>query len=269
MSTSVEATSEVLRHRAEAALAKGDLKKAERYLLKTLDQWSGDHEALALMAEVRLCQSQTVEAFSLYMRAVNAWPTVHAYKERFLELAGRGLSVAHSEELETAVVACLKTPDLGSAMENWASLLMANPEFHAAFGLANRRAFDKVSQPFFFNTCDLKPLVRPLLLEGMKSNVVCHPVFEDFVTQLRRHLLDAFTARGGRFGAEECITIASTLSHYALFTDFILEETDRETARIDQLQCWMETEPETAENAAALAIFACYRPLHTLANSKV
>src|SRR5262245_25309275 len=117
MSTTVEATSEVLRHRAESALAQGDFKKAERYLLQALDQWSGDHKALAHMAEIHLSRGQTAEAFSLYMRAVNACPSVHLYKERFLELAGRGLSVVHSEDLETAVVACLKTPDLAGAVE--------------------------------------------------------------------------------------------------------------------------------------------------------
>jgi len=82
-----------------------------------------------------MAQGDFEKAFALYVRAVNAAPDIHLYKERFLELAGRGLDVVHSDELETAVVACLKTPDLAGAVENWASLLMANPSFQAAYRL--------------------------------------------------------------------------------------------------------------------------------------
>ena len=146
-------------------------------------------EILRDRAEVSMAEGHIETAFALYMRAVNAAPDIHLYKERFLELAGRGLDVAHSDELETAVVACLKTPDLAGAVENWASLLMANPGFQAAYGLGGRRAFDPARKPTAVTT--IEPLLRPLFLQGMKSNVVCDPVFEEFVAEIRRHLLDA------------------------------------------------------------------------------
>jgi SAM-dependent methyltransferase len=195
------------------------------------------------------------------MRAVNAAPHIHLYKERFLELAGRGLDIAHSDELEAAVAACLKTPDLAGAVENWASLLMANPDFQAAYGLAGRRAFDPARTPAVVTT--IEPLLRPLFLQGMKSNVVCNPVFEDFVADVRRHLLDAFWKNGGL--PEGYVTLASALSHYALFTDFILEETEPETNRIDELRRAIEI--GTTRNAAAITMLACYRPLCSLTNA--
>ena len=227
MSATVQDTPEILRHRAEVSMAQGDIEKA----------------------------------FALYMRAVNAAPDIHLYKERFLELAGRGLDVVHSDELETAVVACLKTPDLAGAVENWASLLMANPGFQAAYGLGGRRAFDPARKPTAVTT--IEPLLRPLFLQGMKSNVVCDPVFEDFVAEIRRHLLDVFSKNGGF--SDGYVTLASALSHYALFTDFILEETERERNRIDELRGQIET--GMARGAAAIVLFACYRPLCSLANA--
>lgn len=227
MLATVQDTPEILRHRAEVSMAEGDIDTA----------------------------------FALYMRAVNAAPHIHLYKERFLELAGRGLDIAHSDELEAAVAACLKTPDLAGAVENWASLLMANPDFQAVYGLGGRRAFDPARTPAAVTT--IEPLLRPLFLQGMKSNVVCNPVFEEFVAEVRRHLLDAFSKNGGL--SDGYVTLASALSHYALFTDFILEETERETNRIDELRRAIET--GTTRSAATIAMLACYRPLCSLTNA--
>src|SRR6185436_4435263 len=123
MSTSVLATSQVLRERAKHSLAEGDVGKAERFLAEALGIAPDDHEALALMAELRLRSGRLTDAFYLYVRAVNAAPEVQLYKERFLHLAARGVDVIHGDALESAVVACLKTPALAGEIENWSSLL--------------------------------------------------------------------------------------------------------------------------------------------------
>ena len=262
MSATTQAMSETLRLRAEASIAQGNLDTAERCLVELLGGDPRDHKALALMAELRLRNNSIIDAFAFYVRAVNAAPETHLYKERFLELAGRGLDVAHSEELEGAVVACLKTPDLAGAVENWAGLLMANPAFQAAYGLAHRRPFDAANKQA--EVSDVELLLRPLFLEGLKSNVVCDAVFEDFVVAVRRHLLDALSQQGD-FPREEYVALASALSHYALFTDFILEEAAGEQERIGKLCKQIETGSQ--QNAAAIAMLACYRPLHELVNA--
>jgi SAM-dependent methyltransferase len=255
MSTSISVTSEVLRQRAKHSLAQGDVEKAERFLAEALEAAPDDHEVLVLMAELRLGSGRLTDAFYLYVRAVNAAPEVHLYKERFLELAARGVDIIHSDALESAVAACLKTPELAGAVENWAALLMANPQFRSAVGLANR---DPLS-------LDVELLLRPLFLEGLKSNVVCDPSFEALITQIRFQLLNHFSMEG-RFPREEYFRLASALSHYAFFTDFILEETERERDLIDELQ--RKTEREGPENADAIALLACYRPLYALANAR-
>jgi SAM-dependent methyltransferase len=50
-----------------------------------------------------------------------------------------------------------------------------------------------------------------------------------------------------------------------LFTDFILEETEGEQNRIDELRGQIET--GLVRSAAAIVLFACYRPLCSLANA--
>jgi SAM-dependent methyltransferase len=219
-------------------------------------------EGLCDRAEMSLSRGDVGVAFALYMQAVNAAPEVHLYKERFLELARRGIEIVHSEALETAVAACLKTPDLAGEVENWASLQMANPGFQAAYGLDVRKPFDASSgaPPI----TDIGPLLRPLFLEGLRSNAVCDPVFEEFIVRVRRHVLDELRKNGG-LPREGYIDLASALSHYAFLTDFILEEADHEQAQIGELQRRVETEPP--RDAAAIAMLACYRPLHALANA--
>src|SRR5262245_11600605 len=142
MSGSFQDTPEALRHRAEAALANGDIENAERHLVLALCKSPDDDRTLALLAELRLRRGELADAFALWIRAVNAAPEIHHYKERFLELARRGIDVVHSAPLEMAVAACLRTPELAADVENWAALLMANPAFEAAYGLRKRQAFD-------------------------------------------------------------------------------------------------------------------------------
>lgn len=261
MPTTVHDTPETLRAHAEVSMAQGDFEKAERYLAEALARAPDNDRTLALLGEVALRRGRLTDAFALYVRAVNTAPDIHLYKERFLELAGRGLDVVHSDQLETAIVACLRTPDLAGAVENWASLLMANPSFQAAYGLRGRQPFDPVRRPTHIVT--IEPLLRPLFLQGMKSNVVCDPVFEELVADIRRHLLDVFFESGEI--SDRYVTLASALSHYALFTDFILDETQSEQDRIGELREAIET--RTTWNAAAIVLFACYRPLCSLANA--
>src|SRR5262249_61096982 len=112
------------------------------------------------------------------MRAVNAAPDVHAYKERFLELASLGFPMRYSDDLASALVACLKTPDLASQLENWLGLMASEPTFRTTYALANRRNFDPANAAFFASITDFRPLLAPLFLEGLKSHLVSSPVFE-------------------------------------------------------------------------------------------
>jgi SAM-dependent methyltransferase len=269
MPDTLQSGSDILRREAQGALEQGDTETAERRLAEALKRNAKDHRALALMAEVRLQQKNLNEAFSLYRDAVNAAPQVHWYKKRFLNLAGLGVAVNYSESLANALVACLKTPDLASLLENWSRLLLAEPRFHAAYGLTNRQDFDPSNRAFFAGLTDFRPLFTPLFLEGIKSNVVCSPVFEEFITHIRRHLLFDLEPEGGRVTPEQFLALATALSHYAFLTDFILDSTEDEKRRTDELRRRVETENHVTNDPAAVAVLACYQPLHTLKNAEL
>lgn len=224
------------------------------------------HHALALLAETQLHNNHPSEAFALYMQAVNACPSVRSYKERFLDLARSGIGISHSKELEDAFAACLKTPELASELENWSALLLSNPDFHATYALADRAPFDPDNQAHFRGLTDLTLLMRPLFLEGVKNHVVCDPVFEDFMTHIRRHLLDRLS-EGGDSWHRELVALAVSVAHYASLTDFVLNLSDDERARIGELQRRIETDSVSVNNEASVAVFACYRPLQALRNS--
>ena len=171
------------------------------------------------------------------------------------------------DELAGALVACLRTPDLASQLENWFGLMVSEPRFHAAYGLANRRAFDPANQASFASIKDFRPLLAPLFLWGIKTHLVCRPVFEEFLTEVRRRLLENLDAPKPGMSPEEWTTLASAIAHYALYSDFILPVSVEEQTTIDALKKSVETS-EGTRNAGALAALACYLPLHTLANAE-
>src|SRR6266566_3586857 len=255
-SDTTQAISQKLRRQAQRAFKQDDLAKADHYLAKALKRSAKDHVALALSAEVRLRRNELSEAFVFYTLAVNAAPHVRLYKERFLEFASLGLPVAYSDSLANAFAACLKTPDLASRLENWASLLLVEPRFHAAYGLVSWQAFHPSNKIFFAGLTDFRPLLTPLFLEGIKSNVVCDPVFEEFIIHVRRHLLDDLETHA-RLTAQDYFVLASALSHYAFLTDFILDITPDEQKRIAALRHRIETQNDAAGEDAAIAILAC------------
>jgi len=259
--------SEKLHRQARQALAAGDLAEAEHVLARALKRHPDDHMALALSGELHLRRNRAYEGFRSYLKAVNAAPQMHAYKERFLELASLGFPMRYNDELASALVACLKTPDLASQLENWFGLMASEPKFHAAYGLTNRRSFDPANAAFFASITDFRPLFAPLFLEGLKSNLVCNPVFEEFITSIRRHLLDELDAPARRLRDEEIVTLASAVAHYALYSEFIMEVSEDERTKTHALRKRVET-PKGAADSSALAVLACYMPLHTLENAR-
>src|SRR5262249_49679696 len=85
----------------------------------------------------------------------------------------------------------------------------------------------------------------------------------EFITAIRRHVLDDWAAQGNRFTPQERVLLAAHLAHYAFHGNYILDETPDETRQIEALIRRIETETNAA-GAAAIAILACYRPWDVL-----
>lgn len=259
--------SEKLRRLAEDAIKHGRRDEAQHYLAQALARDERDHAALAMMAELRLAEEDVLQAIFCYAHAIDACPTSRPYKERFLDLASGALAANYSDVFANALIACFRTPalDCTQAGRFWVSLLVAEPRFHTAFGLKGRRSFDPSNRAFFEGLSAFQALFTPLFLEGLPRIVAYDPVFEEFVTHIRRHLLaDLGTAR--TFSADELTTLACALSHYAFATEFVLATSEDESARVEALRRRIE-EGELASDAASIALLACYRPLHGLADA--
>src|SRR5215471_3087477 len=253
---------------ARRALEAGDIAGAERSLAEILEENPADHVTLSLMAEFRLLAGDPEQAFKLYTRAVNAAPQVLEYKKRFISLAGLGLQLEYSEALANALIACLKTPGLSTLLESWTGLMLREPRFHSAYGLINRKSYDPSNRAAFANLTEFGPLFTPLFIEGIKANVVGDPVFEEFLTHIRRHLLDDFGDGHARFSPREFAILASALSQYAFLTDYILDADESERERIARLIQNVEASPPSLADGAKIALIACYQPLYGLKNAR-
>jgi len=253
-----------------SALLRHAFEEADHCLAVALKRDKQDHVCYALAAELRIAQNRAPEAILCYARAVNIAPRIRIYKERFLDLAGASIATSYSKPLANALIACFKTReiDCSKIVRFWRSLMEAEPRFHAAYGLAGRQSFGPANGAFFEGLTDFRPLCMPLFLEGIKRLLVYDPVFEEFVTHVRRHLLKELDSARRKFAADDYVALASALSHYSFLSDFVLGVTEEERHTTQELRHRIETEVKTANDAAHVAVLACYQPLYELANAK-
>jgi SAM-dependent methyltransferase len=252
-----------LRNAAQGLLDKQKYAEAESYLLEVLRRNVNDPAALALMAEVCAAKGLIREGLTCIMAAVNADPAELRYKERLTELADGIAATVYDEMAERAIIECLKsgeTLDCTRLQRFWLSHLFLAPAFHAAFGLLDRKVFDPANKAWFESLRDFSPLLTPFFLLGLRHIDVADARLEDFITHIRKHLLEK-----KKFTPEEYLTLASAISHYCFHTGYILDCTEEEQKATDALRIRIEGSSETGP--ASIALFACYAPLYTLNNA--
>lgn len=251
---------------ARRRLDRKEYKEAEHYILQILRKDINDHVGLAMLAELNVALGKYGEAAAYCMMAIKANPSILAYKEKLIELAGTHPVAMYEELTEYAVLECLKaaeTLDCTAMQTLWYSHLLHSPEFHAAYGLVGRKLFDPANKDFFEKIANFKPLFSPYFLLGIKNIVVENALFEEFITHLRWHLLSDL-GENKKFTPDESIVLASALSHYSFYTDYILDCTEEEQKKIDALRTDIETGRGEARD---VALFACYEPLYALKNA--
>ena len=202
-------------------------------------------------------------------RAVLAHPDDVRPKEAFIQVAGGTAVIAFDETIDQAVVECLKaaeTLDCAKMLVLWTTHLFSTPAFHAAYGLRDKENFAAANKGAFEQLSDLRPLVSPCFLLGIRSIVSDQPRFEEFITHVRRRLL-LDDGVGTRLTREETVTLAAALAHYAFNTEYILDCTEEERRKVDAIRGAIERGTPSASDAAAVAIVASYTPLHELRNA--
>lgn len=112
---------------------------------------------------------------------------------------------------------------------------------------------------------DLSALNSLFFLEGLRNLQIPRLGFEMFLTALRARLLTLL----GSGGVDETarIAIAGALAVYSFGSDFILDTTPAEEEAVEKLRRDIETAKDLTAQTESLAVYACYAPLHALANA--
>lgn len=245
-----------------------DYDAAREALDNALEANPSNPAALALMGEIYFEHGDLRQAIGHYVLAIQSNPGVLAYKERFVELAGLTPFYKHNDAMQEALEECLKTPGLDCARAQilWYTLLSNQPAFKKLYKFSNfgsRVSFNLKS----FDKADYRPMLEPFFTDGLKKIAVYHPVFEEFLTHLRKRLLESLTAEKPHFAREDVASLAGPLAHYAFYTEFIFDTTEEEDRAVADLRKRLENDEEAMKDVAVVAVYACYAPLHALSSS--
>lgn len=251
---------------ARAALKAGDLAAAERHLGEAFELDEHDSVAMTIMADVLDARGDEMQATGYAVLAVNTDNANMEAKRKFLRLAADMSFTRHNPKVESAILACLETPGLefGGANVLWGNALVINPDFGKIMVQVLKKRLLPVRANPFNEIADLSPLLTPFFLLGLREIVICFLPFEKFVTKLREFLLEQAEAPKKKFSAQDLRALTGAMGRYAFHTDYILDVSEKEQAKIAALK---EKVEGGAPDADSVALLACYAPLCALKNA--
>lgn len=239
----------------------GRTKEAVKALETSLEINPQEHGSLSLLAEIHFAQNDIAKAIGFYVLAIGADPSVRGYKNNFLLLGGRTPFVQYNPQTAAALVACLQTPDIecGGAQIMWLSLFERSPGVDKLYKSRMGGVAPVFDPSGFTPDVDLAALDTPLFIEGLSRIAIHYPVFDQFLTHLRRHLLL-------NVGVDKASTLhtrlAAALGHYCFFTEYIFDIGAQEKAAVAELHTRIKNNNNVTP--AVLALYSCYAPLAAL-----
>lgn len=255
-----------LRALARKALERGDFDAAELHLGEAFEANEHDTDAMALMSDVWKGRGDEMQATGYAVLAINTDNDNLEAKKKFLNLAANMSFTRHNPKVESALIACLETEGLefGGANVLWGNSLLINPAFSALFAqVMRKRVLPLWSNPFN-DIDDFSPLLNAFFLRGLREIVVCFLPFERFITYLRAFLLEQSEAARKKMKAEDLAALTRAMARYSFHTDYILDISDKEMKKADELR---KTVEGGALEADTVALLACYAPLYALKNA--
>ncbi|HYD18005.1 MAG TPA: methyltransferase domain-containing protein [Patescibacteria group bacterium] len=250
---------------AREALARHDYDDAVRHIDDALQQNENDAIAMSLMSDLLEEQGEHMEAIGYAVLAINTDNASLSAKKKFLRLAGDMHFAHHNPNVESAILACLRTPDLeyGGANVLWGNALLVNPGFIALFQHVMRKRLLPWAKPFDGVT-DFSPLLTEYFLLGISQIVVCFLPFERFMVNLRAFLLEQSGEKSPRLPAADLLKLTCAMARYAFHADFILEIGEKEAKQVETYKTRALDGTATAQD---IAILGCYQPLYALTNA--
>lgn len=256
-----------------ARLAAKDFRGAQESLELALKQNPTDDRALSLMGTLAYFAGQNpAAALGFYMRALEANPGDREHKDNFAFLAGNiKFNTRFNPLVKATFVRCLETPDIawGAAHVLWHMTLADDPAFESVYRLKHEGGMKRAQPRLVFDRArfaacrDFKPLLDPFFLRALGKMAVPLSAFEEFLTRLRRALLDDLAARKKRFG-DGFAPLAAALAQYCFHTEYIFDLGKDEERQAEALRARIEA---GGAGEMEIAVHACYAPPYTLSNA--
>jgi len=223
-------------------LRAGATEKALRCFEKAVEQDPECHEAYGAVAGIAASQGDVAQALGYYAMAAATGPQEPAYKAALVRIIQNFRVMQFNPDLKTLMAACLATPgiDCSPLGRAWGTMLMADPAFAPFF----QKPLGEIK--------DYAPLSEPFFLDGLRTVVFSSSRFEDFLTALRRALLE-----NDRLPED----LAVALAHYCFATEYVFYCSPEEQKAVEALRAKVEAGGGTPRDAAVLA---CYLPLYSL-----
>lgn len=258
---------------ARQSLERRDFKAAAASLGIAFELDPDDAEAMTIMADILDTQGDELEAVGYAILAVNTDAAHLGAKKKFLNLACNMSFTHHNPKIESALLRCLETPglDCRDACQLWGQALLINPAFGTLFVEMTRpRGFLKRAHPLEAEG-GIAPLLDPLFLAGLERMGDGYRPFDPLMTRLRLFLLEQTLAARAAIAYDDRLRLAAALARFMYQGNYIFDMTPKEERMTAELQSRIEQsefKQAGAGDIADIAVLACFRPLHDLANAQ-
>ncbi len=174
--------------------------------------------------------------------------------------------------IEQILRLCLEAPEIecAHAQTLWYTLVRSHPQFQALLKLKAILALSPLSAASntFDKAADISFLLQPIFLLGVKRIVVCNEEFEEFMTELRRFLLEQMEAPKRKLPPEQYLALINAAAQYCFNTDFIFNRTEAEEKAVERLRGELESGQPARQDPVKTGLYACYEPLYKLKAAK-
>jgi 2-polyprenyl-3-methyl-5-hydroxy-6-metoxy-1,4-benzoquinol methylase len=250
---------------ARELLAKKDFDAAMEVLDGILEDNAQDAPALALAGDVYAAAGEMPQAIGHYGLAIQAAPGDIAYKRRFIEIAGKSPFTQYNPAIEEILCLCLEAPELECAHAQvlWYTTVRSHPLFMPLL----KPIIENIPDPFA-GQADLSFLLRPIFLLGVKKIVVCNMEFEEFMTALRRFLLEQAAAPRKKLSPDQYNALLEAVAQYCFNTDYIFNRTEAEEKAVEKLRLELESSAAARQDIVKTGLYACYEPFYKMKVAK-
>lgn len=226
------------------------------------------HQAYASIADLLVTEGHIFHALEYYRLAIVAAPAEKKYATNFLMLANVLHVKAFNKDLKELLTGILQRDEVGmtSSTRVWYHLLRLDPSFKDIFKALKKNdaaAYGNFKKALIKNK---KSVLDPYFLLGTKSYIIPAQDFENFVTNLRRFLLEELQTEKPVYTREEFLRVACALAGNCLLTEYIQKTSEDESRQADALRKEIESGHDGDE--ARLALLACYSRIDTLKNAE-